>query len=106
MDTALRSRKEVEEHTTLPIVGEIPRWEMAERDQREGIKNLIATDQNNNSVAEAFRLLRYNLKFVVNKDDTHHVIMLTSSSPSQGKTFVSRNLSHILSQSQKTRGAD
>lgn len=67
MDTALRSRKEVEDAMSLPIVGEIPRWEMSERSMRDGIKNLIATDQNNNSVAEAFRLLRYNLNFMVGK---------------------------------------
>lgn len=101
MDTALRSRKEVEDAMSLPIVGEIPRWEMSERSMRDGIKNLIATDQNNNSVAEAFRLLRYNLNFMVDKKDSKHVIMLTSSSPSQGKTFVSRNLSHILAQARK-----
>ncbi len=90
MDTAVRGRKDIENATDIPVIGEIPRWENADKYDTE---ELIATDQNNNTITEAFRMLRYGLSFIRKHN---HVIMCTSATPGQGKTFISRNLAVIL----------
>ncbi|MEI3531801.1 MAG: hypothetical protein V8Q65_06235 [Bacteroidaceae bacterium] len=48
---------------------------------------------NYNAVSEALRMLRYNLNFMKKRSK---VMMITSSTPGSGKSFVSRNLALIL----------
>ena len=88
MNTLVRGRKDVEDNLSAPIVGEIPEWVDDENEQK-----MLTKKDNGKSISEAFRVLRYSLNFVM-KDGG--VIMLTSSTPSQGKSFISRNLSVIL----------
>lgn len=96
MDTAVRGRKDIEDATDLNVIGEIPRWEDANK--LGDSETLIATDETNNTVTEAFRMLRYGLSFIRKHNQ---VVMCTSATPGQGKTFVSRNLAAILARADK-----
>lgn len=93
-DTTVTSRKDVEEALSLPIVGELPHLNHA-------------TDQTlvygpgadlSAPIAEAFRLLRYGLHYL---NSEAKVLLVTSSTPSHGKSFVSRNLAAAMAMTQK-----
>lgn len=92
--TTLQTVEELKEATTIPILGELP-----------FVKSMLPTgmivdvDQKSR-VAEAFRTLRTNLQYLnVNKGSK--VILITSNSPGEGKTFASINMSAILAKAGK-----
>lgn len=89
LNVSVRGRRDIETYTTIPIIGEIPHV-------TEGFDKtkIMVSEKSNDSLSEAFRLLRFNLNFVA-KDA--HVIMFTSTIPSEGKTFISRNFAQTLS---------
>ena len=88
LNMSVRGRKDVEDYTSIPVVGEIPH-------RKEGISDseILVSEQKNDSLNEAFRMLRFSLNFI-QKDA--RVIMFTSTVPSEGKTFVSRNFAVTL----------
>ena len=83
-DWVLHNRQEVERLSRLPILGEIP-----QRSESHQEKLLIGSDGADGLVLDAFRMLRQNLEFVRGHG---HVMLITSSTPGQGKSFISRNL--------------
>ena len=87
-DTTVRGRKDIEKYTTIPILGEIPHSQFGKRDAE-----IIVGGQEDDALAEAFRLIRFNMVFL-NKEA--RVIMLTSTTAGEGKTFISGNLAATL----------
>ena len=69
-DTAVRGRRDVEEATNLPILGEIPRWEGVSKDGSHEL--LISSESSSSVVSEAFRMLRYGLSFIRRRSQGHH----------------------------------
>lgn len=92
-DVTVKGRRDIENYTTIPLVGEVPRWE-----EGKNGNGLIASCPPDAPVVEAFRVLRYGLNFMRHNA---RVMVLTSTTPSQGKSFVSRNLSVILGMANK-----
>ena len=88
LNMGVRGRADIEKYTTIPVIGEIPHV-------TEGFDKtkIMVSEKSNDTLSEAFRLLRFNLNFV-NKDA--RVIMFTSTIPSEGKTFISRNFAQTL----------
>lgn len=74
--------------TDLPVVGNIP--------HSVENTNLIVLDYPQTVVAEAFRLLRSRMQFFT-KETTTPVILITSSIPGEGKTYISINLASAYS---------
>lgn len=93
LNTTVRGRKDIEENTTIPVLGEIPH-------RKDGIRDdeIIIEKQNDEVIGEAFRLLRFNMPFMC-KDA--RVIMFSSTIPGEGKTFISRNFAATLGMSGK-----
>ncbi len=93
LNTTVRGRKDIEENTTIPVLGEIPH-------RKDGIHDaeIIVEEQNDEVIGEAFRLLRFNMPFMC-KDA--RVIMFSSTIPGEGKTFISRNFAATLGMSGK-----
>ena len=87
LDVGVRGRRDIELYTTIPIIGEIPHITGFDESK------IVVNEKSNDSVSEAFRLLRFNLNFI-QKDA--RVIMFTSTIPSEGKTFISRNFAQTL----------
>lgn len=88
-DTTVTTRKDVEEALTIPIVGELPHVEKANDNTLVYARGADLSAP----IAEAFRLLRYGLHFFNNSGQ---VLLVTSSTPSHGKSFVSRNLASAI----------
>lgn len=73
--------------TNVPVIGEICT-------DKSG-RSLIVRVNDTSSTSELFRLMRSNLQFVLNgKDDK--VVMVTSTSSGEGKSFISVNLAAAL----------
>lgn len=83
MRRKIHSRKDVEQHTELPVVGEICRDRSKQR--------LVVSADARTATAEAFRLTRANMRFIMPKA-TDKVVLVTSATSGDGKTFVAANL--------------
>lgn len=85
--TNITSVDEVQKSLSVPHVGTIPFLKNKSEKSR-----IIVVEKNNNDVmAEAFRALRTNLQFVMKKT-SGKVIMFTSTTSGEGKTFIAGNL--------------
>lgn len=85
--TKFDTREEVERLTPIPMLGEV----CISRSKEP----LVVHASGSSSTAELFRLIRTNLQFVLNdKDDK--VILLTSTTSGEGKSFISINLAASL----------
>ncbi len=89
LNMGVRGRKDVEKYTSIPILAEIPR----NRSQKDTDSGIVVGEKSSDVMSEAFRLMRYNLSFL-SRDAK--VIMFTSTTPSEGKSFCTRNFAHIL----------
>ncbi len=81
------TRQEVERITEVPILGEMC------TDSSE--KHLVVSPNDTSSASELFRLMRVNLLFVLN-DANDKVVLVTSTSSGEGKSFISINLAGSL----------
>lgn len=64
------------------------------------MSELITKYDPKSPISEVFRLLRTNIQYI-NKDEKSTSIMLTSTAPANGKTFVTANLAITLAQANK-----
>lgn len=84
LDTKFHSRAELEKMVSIPILGDIP-FDTSE-------DKVIIKSGSRTAVAEAFRLLRTNLDFILSGVQTKSkVVFVTSTISGEGKTFVSVN---------------
>ena len=95
LDTKIHSRKDIEELTTIPFLGDVP--------HSDSDSKVVINNDSRTGIAEAFRLIRTNLNFMLpNKVDTAgKAIFVTSTTSGEGKSFVSINLAAALSLSNK-----
>ena len=94
LDTKLHSRKDIESFVTAPILGDIP--------INSTDKMIVVKEGERSSVAEAFRLLRTNLDFMLTETNNNcKTIFVTSTTSGEGKSFVATNLACTLSLSGK-----
>ena len=86
----IENRSDVEKLTDVPILAELPKSDIFPSE-----KGKIVIQENKNSIMEeAFRILRTNLLFMLEADIK--VVLITSSRPGEGKSFVSGNLAVSL----------
>ena len=95
LNTKVRSRRDIEEAITAPYLGDIPQH--SGRSER----GIVVMEESRDAVSEAFRMLRANLGFM-SISKSVNVIMVTSSIPHSGKTFISSNLAATLAASDKS----
>lgn len=79
--------EELKKLTTIPLLGQICSDDSGDR--------LVVRPQSDTSVSELFRLLRTNLEFMT-RAAGDKVILVTSTRPGEGKSFVSVNLAATL----------
>ena len=72
--------------TQLPLVGDIP----VASDKVKGLAGIVVQANKNNQIDEVFRSLRTNVQFMLKEGEK--VILLTSSTSGEGKTFLAANL--------------
>ena len=82
----IENRNDVEKLTSIPILAELPKGDL-----QNSVKGTIVIHENkNNLMEEAYRSFRTNLLFML--EPKQKVILITSSQPSEGKSFVAGNL--------------
>lgn len=89
LNNKVRSRRDIESVLTAPFLGDIP--------QIDNPTHAVAQVKEDSCdiLSESFRMLRTNLSFMA-VNSPIKVIMVTSSIPHSGKTFVSSNLAATL----------
>jgi succinoglycan biosynthesis transport protein ExoP len=100
LDTGLRSVAEIESVSGLPSLALIPRARRSVSDETSlstAMRNLGTLSSPKSQFSEAFRALRTSLLLSVAGGEPK-VILLTSATPSEGKTTVSINLACVLAQ--------
>jgi capsular exopolysaccharide synthesis family protein len=95
LNTTIRGRKDLEEHLSVPFLGEVPLFKGT---MDHGI---VVRDHSTDAVSEAMRIIRSNMTFMKAKSERLQSIMITSSNPHAGKTFISSNLSMSLALTNK-----
>ncbi len=90
IDRRIRSVKHVETATGSSVLGVIPKEDALDRTHR-GVRGDLGR------AAEAFRLLRTNLRFV-DVDNEPRRIVVTSALAGEGKSTVSANLARLMAQ--------
>ena len=95
LDTKVKTRDEVEKLLNIPILGDIPR--LVRR------KRFLISKDDHSSVAEAFRILRTNLNFILpeGEDNKGKGVYVTSSIAHEGKSLISSNLAASLALTNK-----
>jgi capsular exopolysaccharide synthesis family protein len=94
LDTKVKSRFELTRKLSIPFLGEIPKSESP---------NEIVDTTSRSSTAEAMRIVRMNLDFMLNQvpEGKAKTILFTSTISGEGKTFLSVNLASIFALSGK-----
>lgn len=89
LDTKVKTRKDLETRFKSPFLGDVP------RSLSKGEK---LTPGSRSSLAEALRIIRTNLEFMLSQvpKGRAKTIFITSTLPKEGKTFVSINLSKTI----------
>jgi tyrosine-protein kinase Etk/Wzc len=80
--------EDIQLFTNIPVVGNIPR--------SLDDSNLVVLENPSSSIAEAYRLMRSKMQFFT-KQSNCPVILITSSMPTEGKTFTAINLASAYS---------
>lgn len=83
----IENRMDVEKLTDIPIIGEIP---TSPQIAKGAMNNIVVHENKNSMMEEAFRAVRTNLLFML--ENGQKVILVTSSIPMEGKSFVASNL--------------
>lgn len=84
LDDKIYSREDIKERSNLGVMVDIPSLKQDD--------NHLVQRNDFSELAEAFRVLVSNLKFVLPQKESAKVIMVTSSVKGEGKTLVSVNL--------------
>jgi capsular exopolysaccharide synthesis family protein len=85
LDTKIKSRMDLDGKTLIPFIGDVPTSDSPSE---------VIKSESRTSSAEALRIIRTNLEFMLSKaeEGLAKTIFLTSTFPKEGKTFVSANL--------------
>jgi capsular exopolysaccharide synthesis family protein len=87
LNDKIESKRDIKRLTETPLLGEISHSTAG--------RSLVVTEDMGSSIAEMFRLVRSNLQFATAGKE-NKVIMVTSNSSGEGKTFFSINLAASL----------
>ncbi len=93
MNDKLTTRQEILKNTEAPIIGEISHFADEERK--------IVAGKTRGILPEQFRIVRTNLRYFLPKGKSSACILVTSTMPGEGKTFVSMNFAAVLAVSGK-----
>lgn len=88
LEVSITSREELEKRAKPSVIGEIIK--------KDEPQTLVVKQNKVSPIVELFRALRNNLQFILDSPDKK-VVLVTSTIPGEGKTFVSINLAASFS---------
>ena len=96
LDTKVHTKEDVAEVVNAPFIGDVPRGSSKK-------KNRLVSKVDYSPKAEAFRMIRTNIDFILKSIDSKEakVIFVTSTTAQEGKSHTSINLASSLSYSEK-----
>jgi capsular exopolysaccharide synthesis family protein len=83
----VQSREDIQKWTQAPIIGEV-----GHADEKAP---LVVSQTSRKFIAEQFRIIRTNLQYILTKQDKA-VILITSSTSGEGKSFISSNFGAVM----------
>ncbi len=83
-NNTIADRKEYERLVRVPFLGQLL--------QSKQNKFVVVTNNEHSIASELFRLLRTNIRFMLPSLQTSNVVLVTSSVPGEGKSFIAVNL--------------
>lgn len=86
-NTKINERKEIEEGTAVPILGELS--------FEKNKKNIVIDNKSRTAISEQFRLIRTNLQYM-GAEKPIKTILVSSFTSGEGKSFVSLNLASSI----------
>lgn len=92
LDDTIKDTKDIEHISGLPALPGIP-----EIKNGDNLSSLVTIEQPRGPAADAFRALRGTVQNKI-KDKSTGLLLITSSKPQEGKSFVAANLSIVLAQ--------
>ncbi len=94
MDTKIKTRQDIEGKISIPFLGDVPKSDSHEE---------IINTNSRSSSAEAIRIVRTNLEFMLSEVPMGKAktIFVTSTLPKEGKTFMAINLASTIALSGK-----
>ncbi|MGB8214212.1 MAG: polysaccharide biosynthesis tyrosine autokinase [Anaerolineales bacterium] len=95
LDNTIRDPQDITRRWGIPIMGMIIKYKSSDKTKAE---SPITVRYPRSPVSEAFRSLRTNLQFA-SVDVPMHSLLVTSPSPSDGKSTVVANLASVIAQS-------
>ncbi|MGB9698516.1 MAG: GumC family protein [Thermodesulfobacteriota bacterium] len=95
LDTSVKTPEQLTQITNLPYLGAVYHFISGKKEQE-----LKMLSEPHSSIAEAFRTIRTNLLFTFMGEEKK-IILITSSGPMEGKTFITANLAVALAQLNK-----
>lgn len=98
LNTRIRNRHDAESAGPLPVVAELPELNRKERKRRS-----FVLQAPHSSMAECLHILRNNVDNFLPRPEQGggHIVLLTSTVPNEGKTFISANLAATYARSGK-----
>jgi succinoglycan biosynthesis transport protein ExoP len=93
LDDTVSTQEEIQRATALPTLAGIARIEGDNPDEK-----LISVSQPRSPVSEAYRVLRTGIQFSSVDNPDRAVLMITSASPSEGKSLTVANLGVVMAQ--------
>jgi capsular exopolysaccharide synthesis family protein len=88
LNDKVKSRQDIQQVVPAPIIGEI-----GHLDEKQVF---VVTKNSRKFIAEQFRIIRTNLQYILPKKDKV-VIMVTSTTSGEGKSFISTNVGAVMS---------
>lgn len=89
----VRSKRDLEWMTAAPILGEVAR--------SSAPSALVVGSKERTFIAEQFRILRTNLQFILGGKEGSRVLLVTSTTSGEGKSFVATNMAAVMAISGK-----
>lgn len=88
LDNKVHNKLQIEQTISIPVIGELPCKKNHQRSSE-----IMVSETGRDRISEAFRIIRGNIDFVLDKQtDGAKIIQLTSTLPGEGKTYVTINL--------------
>ncbi len=104
LDTTVKTSEEVEKQFKVPVLASTPLYEFSDgkkKNKHTKIKKELVSQRDPKSpISEIFRALRTNIQFM-NASKKLETILITSTFPGEGKSWISSNLAVIFAQTGK-----
>jgi len=89
-DNRIHTKEELKQLSPFPILGSVVHLD--EKNVNEDQRYVLF---------ESFRTIRANLRYLTGRKNTSEVLLFTSATSGEGKTFCSKNLSYLLAKADK-----